>query len=311
MYQHTGDKETKMRSRRILAIIPIALTLIVSLPAWAHPTGNMITVGEKVLWSYINPVDDSNHRACIMIWGKGSEPKVFIQSEFPASDYMLYTKQNEIYIIERRHLQATQSFEVRILKTTLESKPKVIWDWFKDEWRIGEGGFFMISDDQIVFGRYPEVYSLKKGGKPSMYFEFDQAVNRIRAIEDHQILLLGNNSCYLVRHDGTILKQWDNLLDREIKDPPLNRNQIFDVDYDNGKLLMAYWGKRSFVFVAKSGKRQTILQHTEPLVPHWVAFFGKEKLLFSSRLVFDGSTPKPHLVLFKEKNQNGIIWNIQ
>ncbi|MFN0290805.1 hypothetical protein [Pedobacter helvus] len=88
--------------------------------AYAHPTGNLITVGDNVLWSYINPINDPDHHACIMSWDKKSAPKVFIQSEFSASDYMLYNNQNEIYIIERRHLQATQKFEIRLMKSMIE-----------------------------------------------------------------------------------------------------------------------------------------------------------------------------------------------
>src|SRR5690606_27302885 len=115
--------------------------------------------------------------------------------------------QNEIYIIERRYLQASQKFEVRLMKTTTVGKPKIIWDWFQDEWRIGEGGFFMLSDNQMVFGKYPEIYTLKKGEKPEKYFDFDQSIKRIRAVENKQILLLGDSACYLTRQDGSIVKQ--------------------------------------------------------------------------------------------------------
>lgn len=277
--------------------------------AFAHPTGNMIVVGDNVLWSYINPINDPEHYACIMVWDKNSEPKVFIQSEYPASDFMLYNKKNEIYIIERRHLQATQSFEIRLMKTTIGNKPKVIWDWFRDDYRIGEGGFFMLSDNQMVFGKYPEIYILKKDGKPTKYFDFDQPVKGIRAVENNQILVSGDNAFYLTRQDGSIVKKWNQLIDDEVKDAPLNRNQIFDADYKNGNLLFAYWGKRSFEWIDKNGRHQTLLQQSEPFTPHWVAFWNDEKLLFSSKLVFDGSTPKPHLVLLNDKNQSQLVWD--
>ncbi|WP_242203179.1 hypothetical protein [Aestuariivivens insulae] len=290
-------------------IILIALLLIQTLPMFAHPTGNMITVGDHVLWSYINPIDDPNHKACIMIWDKGSKPKVFIQSTYSASDFMLYNNQNEIYIVERRYLQATQSFEVRVLKTTVDTTPKVIWNWFKDEWRIGEGGFFMLSDNQMVFGKYPDIYTLKKGEKPITYFEFDHPIKRIRPVQNNQILLLGDNGCYLVQQNGTLLKQWPKLIDTNVKNAPLNRNQIFDADYKNGKLLFAYWGKGSFELVDENGNHQTVLKQEKPLTPHWVAFLDNDMLLFSSKLVFNGSTPKPYLVLLNTKNHKKILWS--
>ncbi|QCK16162.1 hypothetical protein DCC35_16140 [Mangrovivirga cuniculi] len=269
----------------------------------------MITVGDHVLWSYINPINDPDHHACIMIWEKNSEPKVFLQSEYSATDYMLYNDQDDIYIIERRHQETTQSFEFRLLKATIDRKVEVIWDWSKDEWRIGEGGFFMLSDNQMIFGKYPEIYSLRKYGRPQKYFDIGRSIRRIRAVENNLILLLGENACYLTRQDGSIVKQWNQLIDEKIKDAPLNRNQIFDVDYKKGNLLIAYWGKRSFEWIDKSGERQTLIQQSEPLTPHWVALWNNNKLLFSSELIFDGSTPQPRLILMDNTGKSNVIWN--
>lgn len=300
-----------MKTQNIKTTILGTVLLFLTSFAFAHPTGNMITVGENVLWSYISPINDPNHYACVMIWKKDSQPKVFIQSEYAASDFMLYNKQNEIYIIERKFLQASDEFQIRVLKSTIGSQPKVIWDWFKDDYRIGEGGFFMLSDNQMVFGKYPEIYSLKKGEQPTKYFEFDNPINRIRAVENNQILLLGDNSCYLVQQNGEILKQWNDLIDPTVENAPMNRNQVFDADYSKEDLLLSYWGRRSFDLINASGKRKIILQQSEPYTPHWVAFWNKEKLLFSSKLIFDGSTPKPHLSLLNEQNNQSVIWNTQ
>ncbi|WP_340063620.1 hypothetical protein [Ascidiimonas aurantiaca] len=299
-----------MKTLGIKSIILTTIVFLLTSVVFAHPTGNLITAGENVLWSYVNPLDDPNHYACVMIWKKGSEPKVLIRSAYAASDYMLWNNQNEIYIIERKYLQKTDHFEVRLLKTDLENKPEVIWDWFKDDHRMGEGGFFMLSDNQIVFGKYPEIVTLTKGEKPKRYFKFNQPIKRIRAVQNNQILLLSNNSCYLTQQDGTVLKQWNKLIDPGVKNAPLNRNQIFDADYSNGELLFSYWGNRSFDLIDVNGKRKTILKQTEPLTPHWVAFLNYKKLLFSSKLIFDGSMPKPHLVLLNEQNLKKVLWNM-
>jgi len=186
--------------------ILLCIVLNISAVVYSHPTGNMITVGEHVLWSYINPINDPEHHACIMIWHNNSEPKVFLQSEHAASDYMLYNDQEDIYIIERRLIEKTQNFQIRVLKTRIDTTPNVIWDWFEDKWRIGEGGFFMLSENEIVFGRYPEVYRMEKGKSPTRYFQFNEPVKRIRAVENNKILLLGDYGCYLTDQNGRILK---------------------------------------------------------------------------------------------------------
>ena len=289
---------------RILFIIAILSCVQII----AHPGGNMITAGKHVLWSYVSPIDDKEHHACVMIWSPDSKPEILLKSEFAASDFMFSTSGENIYIIEQRYIQNTDSFEIRILKTQISKKPSVVWEWFEDKWRIGDGGFFMNSDQEIIFGRYPKIYRLIKDQQPQEYFEFKSSIKKIRAIGPNQILLLGDNSCWLTDLNGKISKEWTNLIDPEIDDAPLNRNQIFDADYKNGELLLAYWGKRSFDVIEPNERRKTILQLKEPLVPHWVAFYGNKKLLFSSRLQFNGETPKPNLLLYKSDKEISSIW---
>lgn len=294
----------KTKLRLLLFIIAI----ICSCQIFAHPGGNMITVGKHVLWSYVSPIDDVNHHASVMIWSPDSNPEIFLKSNFPASDYMFSVNGENIYIIEQRYLQNTDKYGIRILKTRIGEKPSEIWGWFEDKWRIGDGGFFMNSDKEIIFGRYPNIYSLKKGQTPKKYFDLNFSIKKIRAIDSTQILLISDKSCWLTDHNGKIIKEWINLIDLEINDAPLNRNQIFDADFKDGELLLAYWGKRSFVSFFQNGTQKTIVQLKEPFVPHWVAFYGNEKLLFSSEMLFNGETPKPNLILYKPNKEKINIW---
>jgi len=299
-------KLNKVNKRIELTVLILAF--IASCKVLAHPGGNMITVGNHVLWSYVSPIDDTDHHACVMIWSLGAKPEILLRSKYPASDYMFSVNGDHIYIIEQRYLQQTDTFEIRIFKTRIGGEPVEIWRWFEDKWRIGDGGFFMLSDDEIVFGRYPGIYSLNKGKEPAKYFDFYTSIKKIRKIENNQILLLGENGCWLVNRNGKIIRQWNDLIDPKIDNAPLNRNQIFDADYKNGELLLAYWGKRTFEIINNKGIKKTIMLLREPLVPHWVAFYGDDKLLFSSKMIFDGSTPKPNLVLYKSDNENRSIW---
>ncbi|OMP32339.1 hypothetical protein [Mangrovimonas sp. DI 80] len=286
----------------------LAIALLSYSSIWGHPTGNMIVVDNQVFWSYIHPIDDALHHACIMVWENGSTPQVFLKSEYPASDFMLYAKGQDIYILERRYLQASDTFEIRLLKTTKNQKPTVLWEWFEDQWHIGEAGFFMLSDTQMVFGKYPSVYKLQKGKQPSVYFEFETPINRIRALPDDTILLLGDTSCFLATQTGSILQEWNNIIEPKITNAPLDRNKVFDVDFQEGQLLMAYWGRRSFEMIDAQGNKHTLYQHIPPFTPHWVAFMGKDQLLFASELTFNGSTPKPNLIKLSSTGRSTKIW---
>lgn len=72
---------------------------------------------------------------------KGTQPKVLLQSAFPASDFMLSTKNDEIYIIERKFLETSDEFHVRILKTSIGKEPTVIWDGLKTSIELGKVDF--------------------------------------------------------------------------------------------------------------------------------------------------------------------------
>ncbi|MCP9237340.1 hypothetical protein [Lewinella sp. JB7] len=275
----------------------------------AHPTGNLVVLGEHIYWSYIDPIDDPDHLACIMTWTEGAPPRIMLRSEFPASDYLLAPHNDELYIIERRFVHTDETFYCRILKMKAGESPTVLWDWFADEWRIGEGGFFMASDRQIVFARYPGVYTLEKGGTPVPYpFIVPQPIRKLWRLAREQTLLLSANACWLVDAEGTVLEHWSGLVDPTVSDATLNRNDTFDVDYRDGVLLLAYWGKRTFEVIFPDGRRRTLAEMKAPDVPHWVAYRRESMLLFSSRLVFDGSPPRPRLVLRTPDDERIEVW---
>ncbi len=275
----------------------------------AHPTGNMIVVGDHVLWPYVCPVDDSGHHACVMIWSEGNEPEILIQSNHTSSDYMLYQNNEQIYIMERRFNTASKN-EIRILKSSIGGAPEEIWPWTELDLRIGEAGFFMPSDQELVFVSYPNIYQLERGFEPKVYVEFQNPIKRLRALDDQKVLLLGDGEAWLTTQNGEVIEHWNDLLFDDVTNSPLNRNQIFDIDYQDGELLLAYWGNRSFDTIDSSGYRKVMIKFDEPITPHWSAYFGENKLLFASKLIMDGSNPQPHLLM--QNIDHGIkkIWTI-
>lgn len=268
----------------------------------------MAVVGNQILWSYIFPLNDKDHHACVMIYNAGSQPRPLITSQFPASDFMIYNRDKDIYLIERRYVAAENLFKSRLLKTDLSGNINVLWPWFDDKWKIGEGGFILNHDKEILFVSYPSIYIIKKDQEPVLYIEADVPIKRMREIDTNHMLLLSDKGCMLTDKKGSIFKEWSDLVEDHIFNAPLKRNQIFDADYKDGTLLIAYWGKRSFETVDGNGNRTVIKQEKEPFTPHWVAFFGSNRLLFSSKLEFNGNNPLPRLIMNGVKEK--IIWAI-
>ncbi|WP_299111544.1 hypothetical protein [uncultured Winogradskyella sp.] len=302
---------------RTIKTIIVFFTMIIVHFANAHPNGNIIvTQNGCVLWSYVSPVGDIDHHASIMLWDQNSSPRLFLKSEYESSDFFLYTKDNDVFIIETRYINSKDIFEYRVLKTsTAFEKPRVLWPWFKDNWDIGVGGFKILSDDQLVFVRHPNIYILNKGKTPIIYFDFPSAINKMRPVAKDKLLLLGESEAWLVSTDGNVLKQWNNLIEEVHDDIPLNRNAIHDIDYSNGNLLIAYWGKRSFEIIDSNNNRKIVLKKEKPWVPHWVAYLDETPLLFSSFLDFKNgftadmkkSTITPNFLMYS-KNKTINIW---
>ncbi len=265
----------------------------------AHPTGNLCVFQDQAYWSYIEPVDDQEHHACIWRMDSTGKKSLFRQSKYAASDFMLQNADTALYILERRYLSAQDIFELRLFKYNGLGPAKLLWDWFRDPLRVGEAGFKMLSDQELIFVRYPSLYRLKKQGEPQLDPSISDTLHKMRAVGPNQILFGGDFCAWLRNDEGRLLQDWPLIGDpnADATKAPMGRNSIFGMDYHKGHLLVAYWGKRQFLIYDPKGKSRILLQHKDPYTPHWVCFWDKKALLFASALYWDGRTPEPSLVL--------------
>ena len=271
-----------------------------------HPTGNMISFGEYVLWPYIDPIDDPGHHACVMKWSIGSEPEIIHRSDYEASDFILYSNGSVIYILERVFSQTKQRHQFRILQMGADFNAIVIWDW-RDDIRPGEGGFYMITDDEMVYVEYPDVFYLHKDEPPVLCFEFNEKVKSLKKVDSDLLLLLGEEHCWLTDESGNMLQEWKSIKERNVVDAPLHLNMIFDVDYERGNILIANWGNRTFDLIDNKKMKSSIQHLKSPLAPHWVLFHQGKLMLFASRLLDGGSPPLPSLWMY-DSNELIPIW---
>ena len=273
----------------------------------AHPTGNLVSIGDTAYFPYVYPIDHTGHRSSILSWQQGEQVKVILTSQHNASDFMLSAQTNSLYIIERRYEQSSDQNYVRLLKLNADNSTNTIWPWFEDKWRLGEGGFHLQSEQQIIFVKYPDVLIHRGDGSVDKAFEFAHPVKRLRKVAQG-LLLLGENQAWLVNLQGKVQKQWTNLLNQTVENAPLNRNQIFDIDYHNNTLLVANWGNRSFDIHTKASST-TLQQLDAPYTAHWVSHFADSYLMMASSITFDGKNPRPLLILKAAANaQAQIIW---
>ena len=86
----------------------------------SHPTGNMLTINEMVLFSYICPLNDPQHHACIMMWSEKTGIQPWLNSDHPASDWMISPAgEGKVYLIERYYQSENKVNMCRLLEASI------------------------------------------------------------------------------------------------------------------------------------------------------------------------------------------------
>ena len=265
-----------------LFVFILFFTLIV--PVAAHPTGSMLVINGTLLWSYVCPLDDTEHHACVMRFDEENGVRPWLTSTFTASDWMMApAPNNQVFLAERHFDQIQQINKVRLLVASVGVTPRELISWFDDVHRFGEGGFAVLEDGRFLFARYPKLYILNKDGTTTVWREWPAPVYGLRQTQDGSLLIRGEAQAWLTAHDGTLLKSWSGLLQQLTQEPPFMGNRIFDADYCADSLGIAYWGKRRFD-VIKTTSRTVLMSFNQPWLPHAVACDGNITYMLASTL---------------------------
>jgi hypothetical protein len=290
---------------RILALL---LVLAASHPALAHPTGSMVVIDGTVLWSYVCPVGNPDHHACVMSWDEEAGARPWLISSFPASDWMMApAPDGKVYLLERYFDQARQTNKIRLLIASVGATPEELIPWFDDAHRFGEGGFAAMEDGRFLFARYPNLYILDEDGSATIWQEWPVPVFGLRQTQDGSLLIRGESEAWLTTHDGTILKGWSRLLQELTSEPPFMGNRVFDADYVDGSLWIAYWGKRRFE-VIRGSTRTVVKSFEEPWLPHAVAADGGSAFMLASTIApGDDQGIRPNLWRMKDDSLD-LLW---
>jgi hypothetical protein len=287
--------------------ISLFIILIAFKINFAHPTGDMVFTDNTLLWSYVCPIGDVQHKACIMLWDEKEGARPWLTSDHSASDWMISIGDSgNVYLVERYYNQGDGSHYSRILFSEVGGEPIEIIPWFRDEYRFGEHGF-VFNDGQIIFARYPGLYKFNEDLSIEKIENWELPINSIRNTNDGRNLILSDSTIWLTDKKLNILESWENLLESEGDNTPFGGNRISDAIYSEGSLYISYWGKRRFD-VINNRKREIIMSFKDPWVPHHIAA-GDSKIFMLSSTIAPAVTNniEPSLWL-KEKGNFELIW---
>lgn len=285
--------------------------LVLSVP-WvvSHPAGTIESVSGTVLWSYVSPVGDPDHHGCVMTWNESNGVKTWLVSEYPASDWFISPgKSGGVYLIERYYHPSQNQHRFRVLKAQAGDEPQVIWDWEADTHRIGEGGFIMRSDEEMLFAAYPYLYRKNKNQNPEVINLPIQDILALRQIEGEKLLIFTEAMAMLFSETFETINIWSNLIEPAGNTPlPFFGNRIFDADVYDSELWVAYWGMRRFDRWINGNEKNTIQQLQSPWLPHGVSVSKLGTFLLASSLD-PGFNITPQLLRWQDENLERI-WPI-
>lgn len=298
-----------MKLKKYVNYLIFTLCCICPNKSISHPTGSIISVTGTVLWSYVSPIGDLQHHGCVMMWNRTDGVKTWLVSEHSSSDWIISPKDNKtVYLIERYYDNSDSKHWIRVLKSKVAGLPQEIWPWMEDTHRIGEGGFKMLSDDEMIFASYPNIYQINKGHEPKVWKDISIPILALRPLNDGNILIHSENKVQTIDNDGNLLNSWDKLIEDTPKEElPFFGNRIFDADFVDSNLWIAYWGKRRFDLITEVKKRIIIHQLKTPWLPHGVAYSQQGVFLLASSLD-PGNEINPRLWLWNDEELE-LIWS--
>jgi hypothetical protein len=273
-----------------------------------HPTGDMVFTNNTLLWSYVCPVGNIQHKACVMLWDEENGVRPWLTSDYSASDWMISVADSKsVYLIERYYDHNEESHYSRLLYGEVEQDPIVTMEWFRDDHRFGEHGFVVLEDNTIIFARYPSLYKLNEDFTIEKIVKWELPVNSIRNTDEGDLLVISDSAIWLADDKFNILQKWNNLLEPIGSDSPFGGNRISDMDFSNSRLYISYWGKRRFE-VLENENRKTLMSFSSPWVPHHIAIDGSKIFMLSSTIAPDITNKIEPSLWMMENGNFELIW---
>lgn len=287
--------------------IVLFFLLLISLNLMAHPTGSMLENNTILAWTYVCPIDSSNHKACIMLKKTNGSISPWLVSEFNGSNWTMSSSEDDyVYLVESYHDHAKNLQRTKLIKARLAEEPEVLWDWFDDPYQFGQQGFIRYKNNSFLFVKYPHIYIINEKRQVSIWRKWNKPVSKIKYVSKNKLLVLNDDEVKLISFSGELLKSWNSLSEETSQELPFMGNKIFDVDYKDDELVLAYWGKYRCDKINNDGKRSTLKVFEAPYVPHWVFLNEKGTYCFASS-INPGEAIQPELWLIDEKD-SVLIW---
>ncbi len=265
----------------------IILTLVIisfSEMGNAHPWGGLVIDAKGNLYfTFICPLVDDDHYACVMKINSASQLEEVLKSRRSPSDIILERTNNyTIYAAERNGSQPNYS-------NTL--------------WKLEEGNFSQLlnTSNQDLF--HIQSYSVDESGRiyfakgnqiwvkensdsePELFFESNERIGLLKRSPTGFLYFMSGDKIYSYK-DGTHSLVAKNLKKSDPEDLPFQgANIFFDMVIDkNENIYLAYYGNREVLKLSPSGEVTSILKSEAPWSPHGIDIYDGDLFVLESTI---------------------------
>lgn len=242
----------------------------------AHPWGGLVIDADgHVYFTFICPLVDDDHYACVWQLGDGTEPTAVLESQRSPSDIVLARSPGRtIYGAERTgsgHHQsrlwqrASSDWETVVAPTT-------------DPAQFHIQAYAVADDGTLFFARDAQLFKRDTAGTVTPV-PLNAPFERIDALAwgpDDALYLLNQGTLHIVASDGTVRTLATGLKEEDPEHLPFSgANILFDLAVDDaGNAYLAYYGNRRVLKVSATGEVSTFLQAATPWSPHGVDVYN-------------------------------------
>ncbi|MGB0346250.1 MAG: hypothetical protein ACPGGA_02120 [Balneolaceae bacterium] len=266
--------------------LPFLLLLVLSLnseSSYSHPWGGLVidNLG-NIYFSYICPLIDNGHFACVLKLDSNNEITEILKSDRSPSDIILSRNPARIvYAAERSG--RSPNYRNFLWKIDPNGNEMIIQSFDRDnEFTIQS--YAVDFDEIIYYSRLGQVFSSYSNSE--IIFEFDVDRIQLMSLSPKGVLhIIADDNLYKLIDSELQLIATNLRVENPDNIPFQGANILFDMSIDEqSNVYLAYYGDRKILKVTNTGEISTVYESEAPFSPHGVDLFDGEIFILESTL---------------------------
>ncbi len=265
------------------AVAALLLAILTFDLSESHPWGGLVVdQNGDIYFTFICPLVDDDHYACVMKIDSGLELSEVLKSSRSPSDIVLSrTPYRKIFAAERTGISPAY----RNTLWNIQGNPsQVLSTSNQDLFHIQ--ALAVTDSGSVYFAKSNQIF-LKEtfSDAPVLIYELENRISLITYIGNERLYVISGGTLFLI--EGNEVKPIANGLRKDSPDnlPFRGANILFDITVDDDEnAYIAYYGNREVLKISPDGNIETILTAEEPWSPHGVDFYKGELYVLESTI---------------------------